>query len=578
MEIILIAAMAANRIIGRGGRIPWHNPDELRFFKETTMGHVVIMGKNTFDSLGRALPGRRNIVISRDPAFAAPACETAHSLTEALALCAGEKEHVFVIGGGRVFAEAIMLADGIIISVFDDAHEGDCVFPEIPAAFREINRIRYETAMPFTVFRYRRRRLPMAFREVVIVGAGASGLMAAGFAAAAGAQVTLLEKMPQSGKKLAISGKGRGNLTNTAAIAEFIGHFGAGGNFLRQAFARFFREDLLALLTEEGIATVSERGGRLFAASGRAQEVAVALRRRAARLGAELAENCRVQAIRRDGELFVVASDTGTIAAKTLILATGGSSYPRTGSTGDGYRLAAALGHSVMPIRPALVPLVTAPAPAPEVVGLSLRNIGLTVRIQGKKNVSDFGELSFTNDGLSGPLILKWSGAIVDALAAGRAVHLAIDLKPALTDEQLAARLRRDAQARAVEPLQSVLRGLMAKEMAPSCLRDTGLAAILAAARLVPGDWQKIHRWLKAREYTVIGHRPLAEALVTAGGVNLKEVNPYTMESRLVPGLYFAGEVLDLQADTGGYNLQAAFSTGALAGTSAGKRAQGSAG
>jgi predicted Rossmann fold flavoprotein len=225
-----------------------------------------------------------------------------------------------------------------------------------------------------------------------------------------------------------------------------------------------------------------------------------------------------------------------------------------------------------------LVPLLTAPVPDREAVGLSLRNIALTVRIQGKKAVSDFGELAFTSDGLSGPLILKWSGAIVDALAAGHAVDLSIDLKPALSDEQLAARLQRDAKTRAAEPLQSVLRGLMAKEMLPSCLRDTGLTAARTAVKLGPDDWQKIHSWLKLRQYTVTGHRPLAEALVTAGGVNLKEVNPYTMESRLIPGLYFAGEVLDLQADTGGYNLQAAFSTGTVAGASAGKRARGKTG
>ena len=413
--------------------------------------------------------------------------------------------------------------------------------------------------------------------DVVIVGAGASGLMAAGFAAALGARVNLLEKMPQPGKKLSISGKGRGNLTNTTSIAEFIGHFGAGGNFLRQAFARFFRDDLLALLAEEGIETVSERGGRVFTASGRAQDVATALRRRAARLGAEVVENYRVRAIGHDGELFTVTSEAGIMLAKTVILATGGASYPRTGSTGDGYRLAASFGHSVIPARPALVPLITTPVPDKEAVGLSLHNIGLIVRIHGKKAVSDFGELAFTNDGLSGPLILKWSGAIVDALALGRAVHLDIDLKPALTDEQLAGRLRRDAEIRGAEPLQSVLRGLMAKEMVASCLGDTGLAATRAAAKLGPGDWQKIHRWLKLRQYAVTGHRPLAEALVTAGGVSLKEINPYTMESRLVPGLYFAGEILDLQADTGGYNLQAAFSTGAVAGSSAAVRAMGKA-
>jgi len=409
----------------------------------------------------------------------------------------------------------------------------------------------------------------MKTSDVVIIGAGAAGLVAAGFAAAQGAAVTLLEKMPQAGKKLAISGKGRGNLTNIAAIDEFIAHFGVGGNFLRQAFARFFRDELLALLAEEGVATVTERGGRIFAASGRAADVAVALRRRATRLGAKLVENCRVQAIAHDGKFFAVTSDKDVILAKAVILATGGASYPRTGSTGDGYRLAAAFGHSVTPLRPALVPLVTNPAPEREMIGLSLRNIGLTVTIQRQKPREDFGELVFTTDGLSGPLILKWSGAIVDALAAGRAVHLSIDLKPALADEQLVERLRRDAASRGAEPLRSLLRGLMAKELLPSCLRDCGLTATKTAAKLDQGEWRRIHHWLKHREYAVTGHRPLAEALVTAGGISLAEVNPYTMESRLVPGLYFAGEVLDLQADTGGYNLQAAFSTGALAGKSA---------
>ena len=156
MEIILIAAMAVNRVIGRGGTIPWHNPDELSFFKETTMGHPIIMGSNTFSSLGRALPGRRNIVISRDPAFAASGCETASSLANAISLCAGGKGHIFVIGGGRVFAEAITFADSVIVSVLDDAYEGDSIFPEIPAVFREISQVRHETAMPFTVFRYQR--------------------------------------------------------------------------------------------------------------------------------------------------------------------------------------------------------------------------------------------------------------------------------------------------------------------------------------------------------------------------------------------------------------------------------------
>ncbi|MDR3090068.1 MAG: NAD(P)/FAD-dependent oxidoreductase [Desulfobulbaceae bacterium] len=414
--------------------------------------------------------------------------------------------------------------------------------------------------------------------DVAIVGAGASGLMAAAHARAADASVLIVEKMLRVGRKLAISGKGRCNLTNAADVSEFIKRFGDNGSFLRQAFARFFRDELLAILREEGVETVLERGGRIFPASGRALDVVDALRGRALRLGARIKTDCPISAIGRDGTLFALTTSQGIILARTIILATGGASYPRTGSTGDGYRLAASLGHSVRPIRPALTPLCTAPSPDPEIRGLTLRNIGLTVAIQGKKAASDFGEVAFTDDGLAGPLILHWSGRIVDALVLGRAVRLSIDLKPALSCEQLRERLRRDARLRAAEPLQSVLRGLMAKEMLPVCLRDLGFSlskmATRPTAKVTDSDWERIMNWLKKREYLISGHRPLAEALVTAGGVALAEVDPYTMQSRLIPGLYFAGEVLDIQADTGGYNLQAAFSTGAVAGTSAAEQAR----
>lgn len=401
----------------------------------------------------------------------------------------------------------------------------------------------------------------------VVVGGGAAGLMAAGQAALAGAQVVVLEKMARPARKLAITGKGRCNLTNIATMPEFIGHFGPTGPFLRQAFHRFFTAELLDFFQELGLVTVTERGGRVFPASGKAPEVVAALLRWVDRCGVRVRTGVAVDRLVIDsGAVTGVVCGGEVIGCTALILATGGASYPLTGSTGDGYLLAEQAGHRIVPIRPALVPLVTEGDWPAGTAGLQLRNTRVDLFIDGKKRAEAFGELAFMEYGLSGPVILTLSGRVVDALSEGRSIHMVLDLKPALDDKKLDARLIRDFEQRRQELLGSVLRGLLPKELVAIALENVGLAADRLAGTIRSEERKRLRLWLKNWRLRIVGHRPLAEAIVTAGGVDTREVDPRTMASRLVCGLFFAGEILDLQADTGGYNLQAAFSTGWLAG------------
>ncbi len=401
----------------------------------------------------------------------------------------------------------------------------------------------------------------------IVAGGGAAGLMAAGQAALAGAEVVVLEKMARPGRKLAITGKGRCNLTNVAPLPEFLGHFGPTGPFLRQAFHRFFTNDLLDFFQDLGLATVTERGGRVFPASGKAPEVVAALLRWATRCGVTMRTGITIDRLLiESGAVTGVACGGKAFTCTNLILATGGASYPLTGSTGDGYRLAEQAGHRIVPIRPALVPLVTEGDGIEGAAGLQLRNIRVHLFVDSKKQAEAFGELAFMEYGLSGPVILTLSGRVVDGLNEGRAIDLVLDLKPALDDKKLDARLIRDFEQRRQEPLASVLRGLLPKELVTIALAAVGLPADRLAGTIRGEERKRLRLWLKNWRLRVVGHRPLAEAIVTAGGVDTREVDPRTMASRLVRGLYFAGEILDLQADTGGYNLQAAFSTGWLAG------------
>jgi predicted Rossmann fold flavoprotein len=426
----------------------------------------------------------------------------------------------------------------------------------------------------------------MARRRVIVVGAGAAGLMAAGQAAEMGAEIWLLEKMALPGRKLRITGKGRCNVTNMVPLPDFTARFGPNGRFLRQAFHRFFSADLVAFLRGLGVATITERGGRVFPASGQAQDLVDALVHWVSGLGVHLVtrasverlllENGRVWGVQVRGSSAIPGElGSGRTAGgreyhgDAVILATGGASYPATGSTGDGYRMAEAVGHTIVPIRPALVPLETAGDVARRLQGLSLRNV--MVRLEaGEERLSEaFGEMLFTHFGVSGPAILGMSKQAVDALQSGHRVWLSIDLKPALDQSKLDARLLRDLDTYGRRQFSTVLKELLPQKLIPVCVDLTGIPPDKPANQITAEERQRLRNWLKDLRLQVTGHRTFAEAIVTAGGVDLREIDPRTMESRLVAGLFLAGEVLDLDADTGGYNLQAAFSTGWLAGRSA---------
>ncbi len=411
----------------------------------------------------------------------------------------------------------------------------------------------------------------MTGRRVIVVGGGAAGLMAAGQAAEMGAETLLLEKKDRPGRKLRIAGKGRCNLTNVASVSQFVAHFGPNGRFLRQAFHQFFNSDLVAFFEELGIRTVTERGGRVFPASGQAQDVVDALVQWVGDQGVTLRTRSPVERLLVEGErvVGVLVSRGAVYRTDAVIVATGGASYPATGSTGDGYRLAALVGHTIVSIRPALVPLETAGDVAPRLQGLSLRNVTVGVWVNEQKQAEAFGEMLFTHFGVSGPIILSLSRQVVDALRLGQRVILSIDLKPALDEGKLDARLLRDLDAHGKRHFRTLLKGLLPSKLIRVCIDLTGIPPDKVAHQITSEERKRLRTWLKGFRLEVTGHRPFTEAIITAGGVDTREVDPRTLASRLVEGLYFAGEVLDVDADTGGYNLQAAFSTGWLAGRSA---------
>ncbi len=411
----------------------------------------------------------------------------------------------------------------------------------------------------------------MTQKKVIVVGGGAAGLMAAGQAAQAGAQVLLLEKMKQPGRKLCITGKGRCNLTNTTELTDFLSHFGKNGRFLRQAFAHFFAPELMSFFENLGLELVIERGGRVFPASGNAPDVLKVLKKWLASFSIRTKYTSPVTGLLIEkGIIKGVCCNEEEFFGDTVILTTGGASYTATGSTGDGYILAGSADHTIVPIRPALVPLTTAGPHAGKMAGLNLRNVEVRMYVDGKKKRQAFGEIAFTEFGLSGPLTLTFSGDVVDYLQMGKKVVFSVDLKPALDEHKLDARLQRDFTERAKERFDSVLRGLLPREMVPICIDETGILPEKQAGQITSRERKLLLSWVKNFRLEINGHRPINEAIITAGGVNLKEINPKTMESLRTRGLFIAGELLDIHGDTGGYNLQAAFSTGWLAGHCAG--------
>ncbi len=426
----------------------------------------------------------------------------------------------------------------------------------------------------------------MSKPRVIVIGGGPAGLIAAGQAAKLGGETMLLEKMDRPGRKLRITGKGRCNVTNIAPLSQFIEHFRPNGRFLRQAFSQFLTSELLAFLEELGVPTVTERGGRVFPASGRAQDVVDALVQWIGECGVKLRNRSVVEWLNVEGEKVTgvktykavsrmrkastIRPSCGQIYhADAVIIATGGASYPETGSTGDGYQLAELAGHSIVQIRPALVPLETRGDIAQRLQGLSLRNVKVQVRVDGKKGGQGFGEMVFTHFGVSGPVILFLSRQVVDALRLGQKVELSIDLKPALDHGKLDARLLRELDAHGKKHFRTLLKELLPRKLIPVCMDLVDILPGKVGHQITTRERKRLRMWLKDFRLQVNAYRPFKEAVVTAGGVNTREVEPRTMASRIVEHLYFAGEVLDVDADTGGYNLQAAFSTGWIAGKSA---------
>jgi predicted Rossmann fold flavoprotein len=378
--------------------------------------------------------------------------------------------------------------------------------------------------------------------------------------------------MTRPGRKLSITGAGHCNLTNQDPVENFISSFGPNGKFLRQAFGRFFADDLVELLHSLGVPTTVEQGGRIYPASGRALDVVDALTRFARKGGVVTRTDVRVSHLMIEQQRVVGVRAGGDVRADAVIIATGGKSYPATGSTGDGYRLADQAGHTIVRVRPSLVPIETADDIVPRLQGLSLRNVSAKVLITGRKKAEEFGEMLFEPFGLSGPIILRFSRIIVDGLQAKKEVVVSIDLKPALSDDKLDARLRRDIEEHGKRQFKTLLKGLLPSQLIPVCVDLTGIPADKPVNQLTASERGELRNWLKDFRFRATGFRSWEEAIITAGGVSTKEINPRTMASRLVEGLYFAGEVIDIDGATGGYNLQAAFSTGWLAGHSAGKK------
>ena len=404
--------------------------------------------------------------------------------------------------------------------------------------------------------------------DILVIGGGAAGMTAALFAARGGAKVTLLEQNEKLGKKVYISGKGRCNLTNDCDRDTFLSQVPRNPRFLYGALSFFSPQDMMALLESAGCPVTVQRGRRVFPASEKASDVTKALSGLMAAAGVNIRLNTTVKALETaGGRVTGVRTAAGEILpADAVILCTGGFSYPSTGSTGDGYRFAAEAGHTVLDPSPVLVGLETAEEWPRALQGLSLKNVTLTLSRGKKVLYTELGEMLFTHFGVSGPLVLEASCHLPEDL---KEASLRIDLKPGLTPEQLDARLLRDFAASGKKQLRTELNSLLPARLADLFPRLCGLPDTLACSQITGAQRRRLAETLKSLPLTVRAPRPLAEAIVTRGGVNVKEVEPGTLRSRILPNLYFAGELLDVDAHTGGYNLQIAWSTGALAGRSA---------
>lgn len=402
---------------------------------------------------------------------------------------------------------------------------------------------------------------------IAVIGGGPAGLMAAGLAAEAGASVTLFEKNPKVGRKLAITGKGRCNVTNNCDVQTVLANVPVNPRFLYSALGRFSPADTMAFFENLGVPLKTERGGRVFPVSDKAIDVVDALFFWVKRAGVTIVNEPVEDILTRDGRVTGVFAGNHDHKADRVILATGGASYPLTGSTGDGYRFAKALGHTIVSPRPSLVPLVEDGTVCQSLMGLSLRNVAITVLENDKTIYQDFGEMLFTHFGLSGPLILSASAHMRHF--GSKNYRIEIDLKPALDEKTLDKRVLGDFEKHKNSDFVNALGELLPRKLIPAVIEAAGIDPRVKVHSITKAERASLVRVLKHFPIRISGARPIAEAIVTTGGVSVKQVDPKTMASKLVPGLYFAGEILDVDAYTGGFNLQIAWATGRLAGLSA---------
>lgn len=408
--------------------------------------------------------------------------------------------------------------------------------------------------------------------KVVVIGGGAAGMLAAGTAASFGAQVVLLEKNRDLGKKLLITGKGRCNITNAGTLEEIMKNIPRNSQFLYSSLYGFTNQDLLDMLQALGLDTKVERGNRVFPVSDKAQDVVNSLLDYCRQYGVDIKCNREVQEILvENGQVRGVVTTQGEkILATRVIVATGGLSAPGTGSTGDGYNWAQLVGHQIVDTQPSLVPLETKETWVKEAQGLALKNVQVGIMVAGKLVAQEFGEMLFAHFGVTGPVILTLSDVAVDALGRKQGpVELTINLKPALTVEQLDKRLQRDFADKSRKQFKNAFEELLPKSLIPILISLSGIDPEKPIHQVSKLERQKLIQLMTDLRLTVAKPRSIKEAVITAGGVHIKEINPKTLESKLVQGLYFAGEVLDVHAYTGGFNLQIAFSTGYAAGSHA---------
>jgi len=406
--------------------------------------------------------------------------------------------------------------------------------------------------------------------DIAVIGGGAAGSMAAIRAAQLGKRVVLTERNDSIGRKILMTGKGRCNLTNTATIDTFIKKFSPNGEFLRNAFLAFSNEDLMEFFRSMGLELKIERQGRVFPVTDKALSVVALLEECLKENKVDILYGARITDIeRKDGSFILVSEDGSSVKAKKLIIATGGASYRETGSAGDGFRMADRLGHAIASLIPSLVPLKTKEGWVKELQGLSLENVRIEFHHDGKKIKSDIGDVIFTHFGVSGPLVLDMSGDIVSFLVSDKEIKMLIDLKPGLRKEQLESRLVNKFTVKGSIQMKNLMQDVLPKKMVPVFLSLLSINPEKRPNQVTREERRTIIDTLKAFPLTITGSLPIEEAMVTGGGVSVEDINPRTMESKVVPGLYFAGEIIEGAAPSGGYNLQQAFSTGYLAGEKA---------